>query len=79
MNELIFARFERTNRRLWILCIILILTLIATNAGWLYYESQWQYVQSDTSFEVEQDGEENNVSGITFGDNYGQTENQSDK
>ena len=79
MNELIFARFERTNRRLWILCIILIFTLIATNAGWLYYESQWQYVQSDTSFEVEQDGEENNVSGITFGDNYGQTENQSDK
>lgn len=79
MNELIFARFERTNRRLWILCIILILTLVASNAGWLYYESQWQYVQSDTSFEVEQDGEENNVSGITFGDNYGQTENQSDK
>ena len=36
------ARAERTNRRLWILCIILIILLVATNAMWIYYESQFE-------------------------------------
>jgi hypothetical protein len=40
---------ERTNRRVWILCIILIITLIGTNAGWIYYESQFM------DYEVEQE------------------------
>lgn len=35
------ARMERTNRRMWILCIILIVALIGTNSAWLYYESQF--------------------------------------
>ena len=36
------ARLERMNRRVWILCIILIIALIGTNAGWIYYESQFE-------------------------------------
>ena len=36
------ARLERVIKRLWILCIIIFLCLIGTNAGWLYFESQWE-------------------------------------
>lgn len=36
------ARAERTIKRLWILCIILIILLVATNAMWVYYESQFE-------------------------------------
>jgi hypothetical protein len=42
------SRQERTIRRVWILCIILIIALIGTNAGWIYFESQWQVVDSTT-------------------------------
>ena len=39
------ARMERVNRRTWIICIILIISLILTNAGWIVYESQFQYTE----------------------------------
>ena len=32
---------ERTIRRLWILCIILIVLLAGTNGAWIWYESQF--------------------------------------
>ena len=38
------ARLERIIKRLWILCIICFLALIATNGAWIYYESQYQDV-----------------------------------
>lgn len=37
-HENILARLERTVHRLWILCMILILILVATNTAWLFYE-----------------------------------------
>lgn len=46
------TRLERANRRLFILCVILALMLLVTNAGWIYWESQWQ-VEENT--EVSQD------------------------
>ena len=46
------SRQERTIKRLWILCIILIISLIGTNAGWIWYENQWEDVVT-----VEQDAE----------------------
>lgn len=42
VHEGIMTRQERTIKRLWILCIILIFTLIGTNGAWLYYESQFE-------------------------------------
>ena len=36
------ASMERTIRRLWILCIIIFSALIVTNAGWIWYESQFE-------------------------------------
>lgn len=38
------TRQERTIKRLWILCIILVLMLVGTNAAWVYYESQMETV-----------------------------------
>lgn len=40
-HEGIVAKMERANRRLWILCIVLILLLAGTNGAWIYYESQF--------------------------------------
>ena len=40
-HEGIVARMERSNRRLWILCILLIVLLVGTNIAWIHYESQF--------------------------------------
>lgn len=78
VNYLIFesvqVRLERTNRRLWILCIILILALIGTNAGWIYYESQFE---ESTEVTQEVDTGEGDATVIGIGDYYG--ENQTDR
>lgn len=50
-HEGIVARMERANRRLWILCIVLILLLTGTNGAWIYYESQF----ADETLTVTQD------------------------
>ena len=43
-HEGMMARMERTIRRLWVLCIILILLLAGTNAAWIYYENSFEDV-----------------------------------
>lgn len=53
VHEGMMARQERTIKRLWILCIIIFLALIGTNAGWIIYESQYQDV---VITETKQDG-----------------------
>ena len=52
-HEGIVSRMERANRRMWILCIILIVLLAVTNGAWIYYESQFEDVV--TSNEITQD------------------------
>lgn len=42
------SRQERTIKRLWIICIILIISLLGTNAGWIWYNSQWEVVETTT-------------------------------
>lgn len=66
------ARVERTNIRQFVIILVLILTLIGTNAGWIYYESQWQYVDTTTvSQEATADGNSDiNLHGIRD-NNYG--------
>lgn len=72
------ARLERIIKRMWILCIIIFVALIGTNAGWIWYESQWEDVT--VSQEITQDsgdGGTNTYSGnVIGGDFYGDTENQ---
>lgn len=50
-HEGIMARMERTIKRLWVLCIILIILLAGSNAAWLWYESQF----ADETLTVTQD------------------------
>lgn len=57
--ESALIRLERANRRLFILCIILILLLLATNMGWLYWENQFEDVV--TTIEAQQNGSGNNT------------------
>lgn len=52
-HEGMMARMERTIRRLWILCIVLILLLAGTNAAWLWYENSFEDVV--TTNEITQD------------------------
>lgn len=67
------VRADRVNRRSFIIIIILIVALVGTNAGWIYYENQFTDV-STTTIEAQQDGEGINfVNGGDF--SYG-TENK---
>lgn len=45
------SMMERTIRRLWIMCILLVVLLVATNAGWLIYNSQFEYFTETTTVE----------------------------
>lgn len=75
IHEGMMARQERTIRRLWILCIIIFIALIATNAGWIYYESQF------ITEEVTQDVDTGNGAAIVarIGDIYGTNQADSEK
>ena len=64
------ARLERMNRRVWILCIILIIALLGTNAGWIAYEAQFM----DVSVEQEVDTGEGDATVIGVGDYNGEGE-----
>ena len=73
------ARLERTNKRLWILSIMLVLLLVGTNAGWTWYENQFQEVETVTTQEVDQDVDTGNgdATVIGIGDIYGTGETES--
>lgn len=58
-HEGIVARMERSNRRLWILCIILIVLLAVTNGAWIWNESQ--FVDEITVTQDNEDGINNYV------------------
>ena len=47
--ESVCARFERTIKRLWITIILLTVLLVGTNCAWLWYESQFDTVSSETT------------------------------
>ena len=72
--ESTMARMERANKRNFIIIIILIFALIATNAGWIIYESQFETVETTTQIEAEQSGADVNIVG--GGDIHYGTESQ---
>lgn len=73
------TRLERTNRRLWILSIMLVLLLVGTNAGWIWFENQFQEVETVTTQEVDQDVDtgEGAATVIGIGGIYGAGETES--
>lgn len=75
-HEGMMVRLERTNHRLWILCIFLVICLIASNVAWVIYESQWEVIE-ETVQEVTQSSESeggNAVNRFIGGDNYGESD-----
>lgn len=81
--ELIKLQREHDSKRdfrQWILILVLIASLVASNLAWLWYINQFEYAYDEIM--IEQDGEGNNVVGggdVTYGaeDNYSQGENYS--
>lgn len=67
------SRQERTIKRLWILCIIMIVALLGTNAGWIYWENQFEDVETVVTQDVEatSDGESDLNLNTIGGDFYG--------
>ena len=53
VHEGTMARAEITIKRLWITILLLIVLLVGTNAGWIWFESQFEYYQ--TTQEVTQE------------------------
>ena len=45
-HESAMARMERIIRRLWVAVLVLIVALQATNGAWVYYESQFEDVET---------------------------------
>ena len=64
------ARMERVNRRLWVLCLVLIVSLLGTNGAWLYYESQF----TDTEVSQDIDTGQGDATVIGIGDYHGESE-----
>lgn len=54
VHESEMARAERTIKRLWITTLILIFMLVGTNAAWLWWNNQWETVES---WEITQENE----------------------
>ena len=58
-HESAVARLERVIKRLWVLALVLIVLLAASNAAWILYESQFS--DTVTTIEAEQDGSGVNI------------------
>ena len=77
VHESAMARSERHNKRLWIVILVLIGALIASNLAWVVYESQFEdIVETEEYYDVEQnaDGGGNNNSIINGGVVNGEAE-----
>lgn len=75
-HEGMMVRMERTNHRLWILCIFLIICLVASNLAWFMYESQFEYYDEDVVQEVTQSAESEGdaINRFVGGDSYGESD-----
>lgn len=65
------SRQERTIKRLWILCLVLIIALLGTNAGWIYWESQFEEVVVTQDVDATADGDSDLNLNTIGGDFYG--------
>lgn len=62
-HESIVARLERTIKRLFVLIVIAIIMIFASNAIWLYYWNQYEYEDVSETHTYDQDGKGVNIIG----------------
>lgn len=55
------AKDERNDKWRNIIIVILIIALLLTNGLWMWYESQYEYVESYTSVEADDDSDINYI------------------
>ena len=55
VHEATAKRLERINTRLWVVILILIFALIASNLAWAIYEKQFDVVGKNVEIECQQD------------------------
>lgn len=61
VHESAMARAERSAKRLWVVVILLIVMLVATNGAWIWYESQFETVETVEVTQENADGYNNYV------------------
>ncbi len=67
-HEIAIATSERHSKRLWIVILVLIFALIASNLAWIIYEAQFETVETTTEeYDIEQDAEGGNNNSIING------------
>ena len=67
VHEGMMARAERTAKRLWITILLLIVLLVGTNAGWIWFESQFEYSQTTQEVAQESNHGDNSFIGSDVG------------
>lgn len=77
VHESAMARCERHNKKLWVVILVLIGTLIVSNLAWIIYNSQFEFVEetTETSITQENDVGDNNCIGNDGDIVYGEAEN----
>ena len=78
-HEIAIATSERHSKRLWIVILVLIVALIASNLAWIIYEAQFEKVETTTEeYDIEQDAEGGNNNSIINGGSIvnGETEDK---
>ena len=78
-HEIAIATSERHSKRLWIVILVLIVALIASNLAWIIYEAQFETVETITEeYDIEQDAERGNNNSIINGGSIvnGETEDK---
>ena len=68
-HESAMARAERHIKALVWVIVLLIVLLVGTNAGWLWYESQFEVVEETTTetYTIDQDNETGNNNSVING------------
>lgn len=79
-EELLVAVMERQVKRLFVLCILLLVFLVGSNLAWIIYENQFEDVSTVVTQETNSEG---GGDAIIHGDNagavfYGQSETNSE-
>lgn len=67
VHEGTMARMERTIKRLWILVLVLVVLLVGTNVAWLWYESQFETLETFQDIYQEVDAQDGGNATITDG------------
>ena len=71
--EAMMARMDRIIKRLWIVILLLIVLLVASNCAWLYYESQYE-TETVTTQTVTQHTDTGGNNDFVGGDKVGYSE-----